>query len=432
MGAEPTAPLDVAAYMRGVGRRARAAARVVAKADTATKNRALTAIAAAIRHDMRLIIEDNARDVDRARAYGQDAAFIDRLTLRAQSIEDMAQGAEQVAGLPDPIGAITDLATRPTGIQVGKMRVPLGVIGIIYESRPNVTVDAAVLCLKSGNATILRGGSEAIHSNQAIARCVHQGLRDAGLPADAVQVIETVDRAAVGEMLRMNDCIDIIVPRGGKPLIERVMAESRIPMIKHLDGVCHVFIDESADVDMAIRIADNAKTQRYGTCNTMETLLIAARIAPRVLPRLSKRYLDKGVELRGDAAARQLVPAMKPATEEDWYAEYLAPILAVRIVSGLDEAIDHIAKYGSQHTDAIVTTNDAHAQRFLREVDSSSVMVNASTRFADGFEFGLGAEIGISTDKLHARGPVGLEGLTSQKWVVLGHGEVRGASNESE
>ncbi len=432
MGAEPTAPLDVVAYMRGVGRRARAAARVVAKADTATKNRALMAIAAAIRHDVRLIIEDNARDVERARANGQDAAFIDRLTLRAQSIEDMAQSAEQVAVLPDPIGAITDLATRPTGIQVGKMRVPLGVIGIIYESRPNVTVDAAVLCLKSGNATILRGGSEAIHSNQAIARCVHQGLRDAGLPADAVQVIETVDRAAVGEMLRMNDCIDIIVPRGGKPLIERVMAESRIPMIKHLDGVCHVFIDESADVDMAIRIADNAKTQRYGTCNTMETLLIADRIAPSVLPRLSKRYLDKGVELRGDAAARKLVPAMKPATEEDWYAEYLAPILAVRIVSGLDEAIDHIAKYGSQHTDAIVTTNDAHAQRFLREVDSSSVMVNASTRFADGFEFGLGAEIGISTDKLHARGPVGLEGLTSQKWVVLGHGEVRGASNESE
>ncbi len=426
MRAEPISTLDVTAYMREVGRRAREAARVVAKADTATKNRALAAIAAAIRRDARSIIEDNAKDVERARANGQDAAFVDRLTLRPQAIESMAQGALQVAALPDPIGAITDLATRPTGIQVGKMRVPLGVIGIIYESRPNVTVDAAVLCLKSGNATILRGGSEAIHSNQAIARCVHLGLRDAGLPEAAVQVIATTDRAAVGEMLRMNEFIDIIVPRGGKPLIERVMAESRIPMIKHLDGVCHVFIDDCADVDMAIRIADNAKTQRYGTCNTMETLLIADGIASRVLPPLAKRYLDKGVELRGDEAARKLVPAMKPATEEDWYAEYLAPILAVRVVKGLDEAIDHIANYGSQHTDAIVTTNDSHAQRFLREVDSSSVMVNASTRFADGFEFGLGAEIGISTDKLHARGPVGLEGLTSQKWVVLGHGEVRG------
>ncbi len=431
MGAEPTIPLDVSAYMRAVGRRAREAARVMAKADSATKNRALAAIAAAIRRDAGTIMAENAKDTVRAKANGQDAAFVDRLTLRAKSIEDMAQGVEQVAALPDPIGAITDLATRPTGIQVGKMRVPLGVIGIIYESRPNVTVDAAVLCLKSGNATILRGGSEAICSNQAIARCVHQGLGEAGLPEAAVQVIETTDRAAVGEMLRMNDYIDIIVPRGGKPLIERVMAESRIPMIKHLDGVCHVFIDDSADVDMAIRIADNAKTQRYGTCNTMETLLVDERIAPRVLPPLAKRYLDKGVELRGDEASRQLVPAMLAASEDDWYAEYLAPILAVRIVKGLDEAIDHIAKYGSQHTDAIVTTSDAHAQRFLREVDSSSVLVNASTRFADGFEFGLGAEIGISTDKLHARGPVGLEGLTSQKWVVLGHGEVKGASGES-
>ncbi|MFM9882714.1 MAG: glutamate-5-semialdehyde dehydrogenase [Burkholderiales bacterium] len=431
MGAEPTIPLDVAATIRAVGRRAREAARVMAKADSATKNRALAAIAATIRRDAGPIMIENAKDTERAKANGQDAAFVDRLTLRAKSIEDMAQGVEQVAALPDPIGAITDLAIRPTGIQVGKMRVPLGVIGIIYESRPNVTVDAAVLCLKSGNATILRGGSEAIHSNQAIARCVHQGLAEAGLPEDAVQVIETTDRAAVGEMLRMNDYIDIIVPRGGKPLIERVMAESRIPMIKHLDGVCHVFIDGSADVDMAIRIADNAKTQRYGTCNTMETLLVDERIAPRVLPALAKRYLDKGVELRGDEASRQLVPAMLAASEDDWYAEYLAPILAVRIVKSLDEAIDHIAKYGSQHTDAIVTTNDAHAKRFLREVDSSTVMVNASTRFADGFEFGLGAEIGISTDKLHARGPVGLDGLTSQKWVVLGHGEVRGAGDES-
>ncbi len=431
MGAEPIIPLDVTATMRAVGRRAREAARVMAKADSATKNRALAAIAAAIRRDAGTIMAENAKDTERAKANGQDAAFVDRLTLRAKSIEDMAQGVEQVAALPDPIGAITDLATRPTGIQVGKMRVPLGVIGIIYESRPNVTVDAAVLCLKSGNATILRGGSEAICSNQAIARCVHQGLGEAGLPEAAVQVIETTDRAAVGEMLRMNDHIDIIVPRGGKPLIERVMAESRIPMIKHLDGVCHVFIDDSADVDMAIRIADNAKTQRYGTCNTMETLLVDERIAPRVLPPLAKRYLDKGVELRGDEASRQLAPAMLAASEDDWYAEYLAPILAVRIVKGLDEAIDHIAKYGSQHTDAIVTTSDAHAQRFLREVDSSTVMVNASTRFADGFEFGLGAEIGISTDKLHARGPVGLDGLTSQKWVVLGHGEVKGTSGES-
>ena len=432
MAAATNLPLDLAAGMRAIGLRARAASRIIAKADSATKNRALAAIAAAIRHHAGAIVAENAKDVARAKANGQDAAIVDRLTLGPKSIEDMAQGVEQVAALPDPIGAITDLVTRPTGIQVGKMRVPLGVVGIIYESRPNVTVDAAVLCLKSGNATILRGGSEAIHSNQAIARCVQQGLREAGLPEDTVQVVATTDRAAVGEMLRMNDCIDIIVPRGGKPLIERVMAESRIPMIKHLDGVCHVYIDDSADIEMAIRIADNAKTQRYGTCNTMETLLVADQIAPRVLPALAKRYLDKGVELRGDDASRKLVPAMKPATEEDWYAEYLAPILAVRIVAGLDEAIDHIAKYGSQHTDAIVTTNDAHAKRFLREVDSSSVMVNASTRFADGFEFGLGAEIGISTDKLHARGPVGLEGLTSQKWVVLGHGEIRGAGSETE
>ena len=432
MGAETNLPLDLAAGMHSIGLRARAASRTIARADTATKNRALAAIATAIRRNAGAIIAENAKDVARARSNGRDAAFVDRLTLRPNSIEDMAQGVEQVAQLPDPIGAMTDLVARPTGIQVGKMRVPLGVVGIIYESRPNVTVDAAVLCLKSGNATILRGGSEAIHSNQAIARCVHEGLREAGLPEDAVQVVATTDRAAVGEMLRMNDCIDIIVPRGGKPLIERVMAESRIPMIKHLDGVCHVYIDDSADIEMAIRIADNAKTQRYGTCNTMETLLVADRIAPRVLPALAKRFLDKGVELRGDAASCTLVPAMKPATEEDWYAEYLAPILAVRIVTGLDAAIDHIAKYGSQHTDAIVTSNDAHAKRFLREVDSSSVMVNVSTRFADGFEFGLGAEIGISTDKLHARGPVGLEGLTSQKWVVLGHGEIRGGSSETE
>jgi glutamate-5-semialdehyde dehydrogenase len=425
MGAEPNVKLDVVEYVRTLGRRAREASRVIAKAGTDTKNAALAAIAASLRREADRILAANAQDVSAARQDGHDGAFVDRLTLQPASIEAMATGVEQVAALSDPVGAITGLVDRPTGIRVGRMRVPLGVIGIIYESRPNVTVDAAALCLKSGNATILRGGSEAIHSNRAIAACVHEGLRAVGLPEAVVQVVETTDRAAVGEMLRMNDCIDIIVPRGGKSLIERITAESRIPMIKHLDGVCHVFIDDSADPAMAIRIADNAKTQRYGTCNTMETLLVAEHIAPEVLPPLARIYLDKSVELRGDEAARRLVPQMQPATEADWYAEYLAPILAVRVVQGIDEAIEHIAKYGSQHTDAIVTRDDAHAKRFLREVDSSSVMVNASTRFADGFEFGLGAEIGISTDKLHARGPVGLEGLTSQKWVVLGHGEVR-------
>jgi glutamate-5-semialdehyde dehydrogenase len=345
----------------------------------------------------------------------------------------MAEGLEEVAALPDPVGAITELVERPTGIKVGRMRVPLGVIGIVYESRPNVTADAAALCLKSGNACILRGGSEAIRANLAIAECVHEGLRAAGLPADAVLVVSTPDRAAVGELLRMHDNVDIIVPRGGKSLVERVIAESRIPMIKHLDGVCHVYIDERADVDKAVRIADNAKTQRYGTCNTMETLLVHESIAPRVLPALARIYAEKGVELRCDEAAAQLIraaldgaaPAIKPATEQDWYTEWLAPVLGVHIVKSLDEAMAHIAKYGSQHTDAIVTEDEARARRFLREVDSSSVMVNASTRFADGFEYGLGAEIGISTDKLHARGPVGLEGLTSQKYVVLGTGQVR-------
>ena len=411
--------------MHEVGRQARVAARAMARADSASKNHALAAIAAAIRRDTTLILAANARDT--ARAAGQhDAAFVDRLTLDSQSIEAMAAGVEDVAALADPIGAITDLATRPTGIEVGRMRVPLGVIGIIYESRPNVTADTAALCLKSGNAAILRGGSEAIESNQAIARCVHEGLRAAGLPETAVQVVATTDRAAVGELLRMTEYVDIIVPRGGKSLIERIQSESRIPMIKHLDGVCHVYIDAAADVNKAIRIADNAKTQRYGTCNTMETLLIDRPMAAQVLPPLAKIYLSKGVALRGDDAARALVPEMTIATEADWYAEYLAPILAVRVVDGLDQAIEHIGRYGSQHTDAIVTEDRARADRFLREVDSSSVMVNASTRFADGFEYGLGAEIGISTDKLHARGPVGLEGLTSQKWVVYGHGEVRG------
>ena len=416
---------DVKRYMRELGEQARTAARVLARADSATKDRALAAAAAAIRRDAARLLQANAEDVAEARAAGLEPALLDRLQLTPAGIEDMAEGLEQIARLPDPIGAITDLRERPSGIRVGRMRVPLGVIGIIYESRPNVTADAAGLCLKSGNAAILRGGSEALRANRAIAACMHEGLAAAGLPRTAVQVIATTDRAAVGELLSMNQYVDIIVPRGGKGLIERVMAESRIPMIKHLDGVCHVYIDDRADLQEAIRIADNAKTQRYGTCNTMETLLVAAGIAAEVLPPLARIYFDKGVELRGDDAARKLVPGMKPASEEDWYTEYLAPILAVRVVKDMDEAMQHIAKYGSAHTDAIVTEDRERAQRFLREVDSSSVMVNASTRFADGFEYGLGAEVGISTDKLHARGPVGLEGLTSQKYVVLGDGQIR-------
>jgi glutamate-5-semialdehyde dehydrogenase len=419
------APVDVRSTMHEMGRRAREASRAMARADTATKNRALAAIAAAIRRDRAPILAANVQDVASARAAGRDDAFVDRLTLTEKSVESMARGVEEVAALPDPIGETTELRTQPSGIRVGQMRVPLGVIGIIYESRPNVTADAAALCLKSGNACILRGGSESVRSNQAIAACVREGLRAAGLPEAAVQVVETADRAAVGELLRMNEYVDIIVPRGGKSLVQRVTDESRIPMIKHLDGVCHVYIDDRADVEKAIRIADNAKTQRYGTCNTMETLLVHSGVAPQVLPRLARIYLDKGVELRGDEAARAIVPEMKAATEQDWYTEWLAPILGVRVVKDLDQAMDHIARYGSQHTDAIVTEDEARAQRFLREVDSSSVMVNASTRFADGFEYGLGAEVGISTDKLHARGPVGLEGLTSQKYVVLGTGQVR-------
>jgi glutamate-5-semialdehyde dehydrogenase len=417
--------MDIQSYMVGIGRQARAAAREMARADTDAKNRALMAIAAAIRGDAERLEAANAKDVKSAKARKLDAAAIDRLTLTPKVIETMAAGVEQIALLPDPIGEIGALNYRPSGIQVGRMRVPLGVIGIIYESRPNVTADAAALCIKSGNAAILRGGSEAVHSNQAIGACVHQGLREAGLPEQAVQVLEMTDRAAVGELVSLTEYVDVIVPRGGKSLIERLMRESRIPMIKHLHGVCHVYIDDRADPHKAIRIADNAKTQRYGTCNTLETLLIHRDIAPRVLPPLARIYLDKGVDLRGDEAARALVPQMQEATEEDWYAEYLAPILAVRIVDGLDQAMAHIATYGSQHTDAIVTEDIARARRFLREVDSSSVMVNASTRFADGFEYGLGAEIGISTDKLHARGPVGLEGLTSLKFVVLGDGHIR-------
>jgi glutamate-5-semialdehyde dehydrogenase len=416
---------DVAAYMGAVGAAARAAAREVARATTDAKNRALHAMAAAIRRDEPALIAANADDVASARKAGHDAAFVDRLALTSKGIAAMADGLAEIAALPDPVGEITDLRYRPTGIQVGRMRVPLGVVGIIYESRPNVTADAAGLCLKAGNATILRGGSEALRSNQAIAACVHHGLRDAGLPQHAVQVIATTDRAAVGHLIADEKHVDVIVPRGGKGLIERIARDARVPVIKHLDGVCHVFIDATADANMAIRIADNAKTQRYSPCNTMETLLVHAGIAARVLPPLSAIYLGKGVELRGCERARALVPQMKPATEEDWYAEYLAPILAVRVVDSLDQAIAHIAQYGSQHTDAIVTEDYTNSMRFLREVDSSSVLVNASTRFADGFEFGLGAEIGISTNKLHARGPVGLEGLTSQKWVVLGTGQIR-------
>ncbi len=412
-------------YVRCLGARARGAARALARADTEAKNRALRAMAARIRAAHAELEQANARDLQSARGAGRDAAFVDRLKLDAKAIEQMAAGLEQVALLPDPVGVLSERVTRPSGIEVARMRVPIGVIGIIYESRPNVTADAAGLCVKSGNACILRGGSEALHSNQAIARCVREGLADAGLPRDAVQVIDTPDRAAVGELIALPEFVDVIVPRGGKELISRLMRESRIPMIKHLDGVCHVFIDDRADPEMALRIADNAKTQRYGTCNTMETLLVAQAIAPQVLPRIAASFRAKGVEMRADEATRRLVADAKPATEEDYYTEWLAPIVSIRIIPGLDEAIEHIAKYGSQHTDAIVTEDKQRAERFLREVDSSSVMVNASTRFADGFEFGLGAEIGISTDKLHARGPVGLEGLTSQKFVVLGHGEVR-------
>ena len=423
-------PLDIRAYVADVGQRARAASRLIARAATAARDRALAATAAAIRREASALKAANEKDLAAARAAGHDPAFVDRLALTDAVIESMASGLEQIVALPDPVGEILDMRFRPTGIQVGRMRVPLGVIGIVYESRPNVTIDAAGLCIKSGNATILRGGSEAIRSNQALAALIREGLRDAGLPEDAVQVIETTDRAAVGELITHPEWVDVIVPRGGKSLIERISRESKVPVIKHLDGICHVYIDDDADLDMAVRIADNAKTQRYSPCNTMETLLVAEGVAAEVLPRLGRLYADKGVELRGDARTRQILStagvACNEATEEDWRTEYLAPILSIRVVAGLDEAMDHIAAYGSQHTDAIVTENHSRAMRFLREVDSASVMINASTRFADGFEFGLGAEIGISTDKLHARGPVGLEGLTSLKYVVFGHGEIRG------
>ena len=424
MAANP-AQASLREEMREMGRRARAAARELARAGTEAKNRALHAAAASLRSSASALVEANAKDVAQARKAGRDAAFIDRLTLDAAAVEQMAAGLEAVAALADPVGEISERVTRPTGIEVARMRVPLGVIGIVYESRPNVTADAAALCLKSGNACILRGGSEALHSNRAIAACVAEGLRAAGLPESAVQLVHTADRDAVGELITMPEFVDIIVPRGGKALIERLARESRIPMIKHLDGVCHVYVDDRADPGMAVRIADNAKTQRYGTCNTMETLLVAEGIAAQVLPAIGRIFAEKGVEMRADPAARKLLPGAKSAEDKDFHTEWLAPVVSIRVLKGLDEAIEHIAKYGSQHTDAIVTADRARAERFLREVDSASVMWNASTRFADGFEFGLGAEIGISTDKLHARGPVGLEGLTTRKYVVLGHGEIR-------
>ncbi|HCF0059087.1 glutamate-5-semialdehyde dehydrogenase [Pseudomonas aeruginosa] len=413
-------------YMSRLGRDARAASRLLARAATAQKNRALLAAADALDAARAELSHANEQDLAAGRGNGLEPAMLDRLALTPARIDDMIEGLRQVATLPDPIGEIRDMRYVPSGIQIGKMRVPLGVVGIIYESRPNVTIDAASLCLKSGNATILRGGSEAIHSNQAIARCIQQGLAEAGLPAAAVQVVETTDRAAVGALISMPEYVDVIVPRGGKGLIERISREAKVPVIKHLDGICHVYIDVAADLDKAIRVADNAKTQRYAPCNTMETLLVHAGIAEQVLPPLATIYREKGVELRGDAATRALLGAdVLEATEEDWRTEYNAPILSIRIVDGLDAAIEHINTYGSQHTDAIITENFSDARRFLAEVDSASVMVNASTRFADGFEYGLGAEIGISTDKLHARGPVGLEGLTSEKYVVFGDGHVR-------
>jgi len=425
--------MDVKSYMQTVGKQAREASRAIARADTNQKNRALLAMAAAIRRDAAKLLEANARDMDHARAAGLDAALLDRLQLTDKTVAGMAEGLEQIAALPDPVGEIDGLKYRPSGIQVGKMRVPLGVIGIIYEARPNVTADAAGLCLKSGNAAILRGGSEALHSNQAIAACVREGLEVAGLPATVVQVIETTDRAAVGELITMKDYVDVIVPRGGKGLIERITGEARVPVIKHLHGNCHVYVDDRADLAKAVKIVENAKTQRYGTCNTTESLLVARGIAKTALPEIGRMLAGKGVEMRCCPEALAILQGagiaadkLKAAVESDWTEEYLGPIIAVKVVDDLDAAMTHINTHGSQHTDAIVTEDYGRARRFLREVDSASVVVNASTRFADGFEYGLGAEIGISTDKIHARGPVGLEGLTSQKWVVLGDGHVRG------
>ena len=416
--------------MQDIGKRARSASRAMARASSEQKNQALLHIAKLVREQSAQIQKVNQGDIERAQSGGQDAAFIDRLTMTSKTIETMALGLEQIVSLEDPIGKISALKKQASGIELGQMRVPLGVIGIIYESRPNVTIDAAALCLKSGNAVILRGGSEAIDSNTVLAKIIQDGLAAAGLPTDAVQVVATTDRSAVGEMITMNEYIDVIVPRGGKSLIARLMAEARVPMIKHLDGICHTYIDADADIEMAIKVCDNAKTQRYAPCNAMETLLVNKEVGSQVLPTLCKIYQDKGVELRVDALTRKTLEdagfkGLVNAKEEDWQTEYLAPILAIKTVSDIDEAMNHIERYGSKHTDAIITNNKVNADRFLREVDSASVMVNASTRFADGFEYGLGAEIGISNDKLHARGPVGLDGLTSLKYIVMGHGEIR-------
>jgi len=416
--------------MQDIGKRARSASRAMARASSEQKNQALLHIAKLVREQSAQIQKVNQGDIERAQSGGQDAAFIDRLTMTPKTIETMALGLEQIVSLEDPIGKISALKKQASGIELAQMRVPLGVIGIIYESRPNVTIDAAALCLKSGNAVILRGGSEAIDSNTVLAKIIQDGLAAAGLPTDAVQVVATTDRSAVGEMITMNEYIDVIVPRGGKSLIARLMAEARVPMIKHLDGICHTYIDADADIEMAIKVCDNAKTQRYAPCNAMETLLVNKEVGSQVLPTLCKIYQDKGVELRVDALTRKTLKdagfkGLVDAKEEDWQTEYLAPILAIKTVSDIDEAMNHIERYGSKHTDAIITNNKVNADRFLREVDSASVMVNASTRFADGFEYGLGAEIGISNDKLHARGPVGLDGLTSLKYIVMGHGEIR-------
>ncbi|MCG6936241.1 MAG: glutamate-5-semialdehyde dehydrogenase [Proteobacteria bacterium] len=419
------AKVDVKQYMHQLGQQARQAARVLARTPTGPKNQALLAMAEALLARTADLLVANQKDMEAGAAKGLDAALLDRLALNEARIAAMADGLREIVALPDPVGEISHMTYRPSGIEVGKMRVPLGVIGIIYESRPNVTADAAALCLKSGNAAILRGGSEAQHSNQAIADCIHAGLKSAGLPIDAVQVIETTDRQAVGELITMPEYVDVIVPRGGKALIERISAEARVPVIKHLHGVCHVYIDDKADLHKAIRVAFNAKTQRYGTCNTMETLLVNQSIAGQVLPELGRMYADEGVELRGDEATRAILTDSKAATDEDWDTEYLAPILSIRVVADLDAAIEHIHRHGSGHTESIMTEDLGRARRFLAEVDASSVMVNASTRFADGFEYGLGAEIGISTDKIHVRGPVGLEGLTSQKYIVLGDGHIR-------
>jgi len=417
--------MDIKKYMKELGQQARAASRELNRANTGQKNTALLAIASAIESCSSELLAANKKDMDAGAKNGLDEALLDRLALNDERIAGMAEGIRQIVALPDPVGEITDLNYRPSGIQVGKMRVPLGVIGIIYESRPNVTADAAALCLKSGNAAILRGGSEAMHSNQAIAKCIHDGLEKAGLDKATVQVVETTDRAAVGELIIMKDYVDVIVPRGGKGLIERISADARIPVIKHLHGVCHVYIDDDANLHQAISVAFNSKTQRYGTCNTMETLLVSQTVAEDVLPELGQKYIDEGVELRGCAITQEILPGIKAATEEDWDTEYLAPILSIRVVDGFAEAVEHIHKHSSGHTETIMTENITIARQFMMEVDSSSVMINASTRFADGFEYGLGAEIGISTDKIHVRGPVGLEGLTSQKYIVIGDGHIR-------